>query len=391
MRIRTQTNMASVAVTNHFTNSQTNSVSSARLTTTPMTSSRLTSRSDTLEIIIVDDDIHHTVKTLLEVHRNKPSEELVKAIGKTVQAERNHWKHRLNTAMQEIDRQHKVILQNQSTVQELLAILSAEPSKNSKQEETLEAETSEDVPSTKNLLEDLKRKIKHLKQLAGVTDGILMKDPKDRVAKYSDLDLKYLKNAISQLHWEKDSLQSKVDEQDKEIMWLKGEMKNTKGHLTKLQDIVTSYNVCHMGGGFHLENMSEEMEDLSDKVSPHQSKLSPSSKPTPRMRERKYIEGDQIVSYPVGKDEVAFWKTRLRANVYSNKGGNSRTGVAQCLRCNRLFKPSNNSNRACIFHSKGREIKEIYDENGKILNVQYKWACCRRGLESVGCNHGFHI
>ncbi|XP_060065864.1 uncharacterized protein LOC132546169 [Ylistrum balloti] len=388
--------MASATVVNHFTTPRTNSMSSARLTNTPITNtlplSRMTNRtSSMMDIVNVDDDITHTVANLLDVNRDiEDYEELVENVGKTLQAERNLWKQRLNAAMQEIDRQHKIILSHGAMMQELQSLLYIEPPKNSKPEQILEDEVLEDTQSSDAVMQDLKSKIKHLKQLAGVTDDILPKDPKDKMAKYSELDFKYLKNAIANLHWEKDSLQSKIDERDNEILWLKGELQNTTAQLTKMQDIVTSYNASHAGIGFHLENM--ESDDVSEiEKSSRQTSKQQTSKCTPSTKERRYVEGDQILSYPVGKEEVAFWKTRLKANVYSNKGGNSRTGVAQCLRCNRLFKPSDNNSKACMFHSKGREIKEIYGDNGKILNVNYKWACCKKGLESKGCSHGFHI
>ncbi|XP_033726969.1 uncharacterized protein LOC117316473 [Pecten maximus] len=389
--------MASATVVNNFTTPRTNSMSSARLTNTPLANvlpvSRLTNRTGSmLDIINVDDDITHTVANLLDVSRNESEdyEELLENMGKTLQAERNLWKQRLNAAMHEIDRQHKLIIGHDTLVQELRFLLCIEPPQNSKPEKILEDEMLQDTLSTETVLQDLKLKIKHLKQLAGVNEDILPKNPKEKMAKYSELDFKYLKNAIANLHWEKDSLQSKIEERDTEILWLKGELKNTTGQLTKMQDIVTSYNASHNGIGFHLENMENDNLSEMEKSSRQTCKqLTP--KRTPNTKERKYIEGDQIVSYPVGKEEVAFWKTRLKANVYSNKGGNSRTGVAQCLRCNRLFKPSDNNNKACMFHNKGREIKEIYGENGKILNVNYKWACCKKGLECKGCNHGFHI
>jgi hypothetical protein len=58
-------------------------------------------------------------------------------------------------------------------------------------------------------------------------------------------------------------------------------------------------------------------------------------------------------------------------------------GVAQCLRCQKLFKPKDNSSKSCRYHPKGREITEQYDPNGKLVHVLYKWACCKRVLDSM--------
>lgn len=388
--------MASAATMNNFTTPHDNSMSSARLTNTPLTNvlpvSRLTNHTGSmLDIVNIDDDITHTVVNLLDIDREEEYDELLDNMGKALQAERNLWKQRLNAAMQEIDRQHKLIISHDMMVQDLRSLLCIEPPNKSKPEKILEDEMLQETPSLESVLEDLTAKIKHLKQLAGVNEDILPKNPKEKMAKYSELDFKYLKNAIANLHWEKDSLQSKIDERDSEIEWLKGELQSTTGQLTKMQDIVTSYNASHSGIGFHLENMeNDNVSEIAEKSS-RQTSQRATPKQVTNTKERRYVEGDQIVSYPVGKEEVAFWKTRLKANVYSNKGGNSRTGVAQCLRCNRLFKPSDNNSKACVFHNKGREIKEIYDDNGKILKVKYKWACCKKGLESKGCSYGFHV
>jgi hypothetical protein len=56
-------------------------------------------------------------------------------------------------------------------------------------------------------------------------------------------------------------------------------------------------------------------------------------------RQRTYIEGDWLKSYPDPSDESAILKSRLQSQIYSNRNGHSKMGVAQCLRCQKLFKP----------------------------------------------------
>ena len=90
-------------------------------------------------------------------------------------------------------------------------------------------------------------------------------------------------------------------------------------------------------------------------------------------------------------EEIALWKLRAKQNVPDTRRGNLRTGIAQCLRCQQLFKPNENNAMACRYHKKGREIREQYDNSGRLTKVLYKWACCKRGLDVQGCTYGYHI
>ncbi|XP_048730957.2 uncharacterized protein LOC125648083 isoform X2 [Ostrea edulis] len=334
------------------------------------------------EITNVDDDILNTVEKLFNFGKSGaiPYETIQDILGKAIQAERNHWKDRLNSAMQEIERQHKILLTEQSSLQDLCGML------DDNNKPSIREKPSADIPeenlTTEQLIQNLKFKIEHLKQISSYMDQskdagpISDKFPSKK--KYSEMDIKFMKNAIAKIHFEKESLHSKLTEKETEIKWLQKELNGVKNQLFKLQDIVKEYNEDHQGAQFHLNQVE---------ASPRQSvKASDRVK-----RERTYIEGDQLQSYPLPSEESAVWKLRLRSQVYSTRKGNVRTGVTQCLRCQKLFKPTDNGPKACRFHNKGREIKEQYDENGKLLNVIYKWACCKKGLETVGCSTGYHI
>ncbi|XP_061183127.1 uncharacterized protein LOC133191389 isoform X1 [Saccostrea echinata] len=334
------------------------------------------------EITSVDDDILNTVEKLFNFGKSGtiPYETIQDILGKAIQAERNHWKDRLNSAMQEIERQHKILLTEQSSLQDLCGMFddNNKPANNEKPSEDI----LEENLTTEQLIQNLKFKIEHLKQISSYMEqskevgSISDKFPSKK--KYSEMDIKFMKNAIAKIHFEKESLQSKLTEKETEIKWLQKELNGVKNQLYKLQDIVKEYNEDHQGAQFHLNQVE---------ASPRQSlKTSDRFK-----KERTYIEGDQLQSYPIPSEESALWKLRLRSQVYSTRKGNVRTGVTQCLRCQKLFKPSDNGPKACRFHNKGREIKEQYDENGKLSNVIYKWACCKKGLDTVGCSTGYHI
>ena len=155
-------------------------------------------------------------------------------------------------------------------------------------------------------------------------------------------------------------------------------------------------------------------------------------------RERTYVEGDQLNYFSTTGEEIAVWKLRhrqrgggagsllqgvgtdgcssFRSDVGVGGGGGGGGGrgaggstaavgaagglagivgngktVTQCLRCNQFFKPSENNNRACRYHKKGRQIREQYDPSGRLHRVLYTWACCKKGLDAPGCTYGGHI
>ena len=287
--------------------------------------------------------------------------------------------------MQEIERQHKILLNEQMTLQNLVAMFGDDhktTSRKSDRPETIHEENVQyEALSTEQLLENLKFKIDHLKQVAGY--GNEKDKVKDPMKKYSDKDLRFMKNALAKIHFEKEALQNKITEKEKQIKWLQTELDGVKSQLKKLQDIVKEYNSNHSGAKFHLNGV----EQPTSRSTPRNKDKNSS----PMTRERTYMEGDQLQSYPVPAEENAMWKLRLQSNIYSARKGNARTGITQCLRCHKLFRPTDNNPKACKYHNKGREIKEHYDNSGKLLHVVYKWACCKKGLDSAGCATGHHI
>ena len=51
---------------------------------------------------------------------------------------------------------------------------------------------------------------------------------KDPMKKYSDKDLRFMKNALAKIHFEKEALQNKITEKEKQIKWLQNELDGVK-------------------------------------------------------------------------------------------------------------------------------------------------------------------
>lgn len=344
------------------------------------------SSDDKDEEITIDDDIIHTVTKLLKFGKNGmvSPDHIEMSLCKMLQAERNHWKDKTDAAMNEIERQHKETLANQVSLQNLMDMLHFNKRKISQANLKMDNSIAEENASVDDMLDTLKYRIINLKQMAGIIDEMDETEPQDKLLKYSDRDIEYLKNAIAKAHWEKESIQKQLTERVNEIKWLTSELDNVKMHLHKLQEVVKKYNEAHTGTNFHLNEVKSEVPKSPGRTIKHCT--APLSS-----RQRTYIEGDWLQGYPNPIDESSALKTRLQAHIYSNKNGNSKMGVAQCLRCQKLFKPKENSSKSCRYHPKGREITEQYDVNGKLVHVVYKWACCKKGLDSAGCIYGHHV
>lgn len=187
-----------------------------------------------------------------------------------------------------------------------------------------------------------------------------------------------------------EALESEISQNSEKITFLQKENNSLHKQIHKLQKIVEKYNENHSGANFHLNNVSAP--STSDKQSLLSTLELSDSNGTSYVRERTYIEGDQLKSYPTPSEENAIIKDRLKKNIYSVRKGDSRSSnVAQCLRCQILFKPAENTYKSCKFHHKGREIKEQFDSHGKLEKVLYKWACCKKPLETPGCCFGYHV
>ncbi|KAK3586921.1 hypothetical protein CHS0354_008517 [Potamilus streckersoni] len=332
---------------------------------------------------VIDDDIQHTVGMILAVNPqrnnliNGKKNQLDEVITKTLQAERNQWKERLQTAMHEIDRQHRILLNTQREIQELMKGIQSNlkrstPSILEEDEEEGDREMDQEFIMHR-FIESLKFQIRQLKVKAGVVNAS-MADFEKAHTKHQH-SIQALEESLEKLKWQNKDYQIQIEEKNHKIVWLTSELKSLKREAQKLQLIVKRYNESHNGSNFHFNEMEiPRTARLLDK--------SPTSGLS--IRERTYVEGDQLLSYPVPGEEMSMWKLRLKKQIYSNRNGNSHTGVAQCLRCQQFFKPPENHYKACQFHHKGREIKEHYDENGKLERVVYKWSCCRKPLDAPG-------
>ncbi|KAL3889848.1 hypothetical protein ACJMK2_002175 [Sinanodonta woodiana] len=340
---------------------------------------------------VIDDDIQHTVRVILAVNPqhnnliNGKKNQLNEVVTKMLQAERNQWKERLQTAMHEIDHQHRILLNTQREIQELIKGIqsSLKRSTPSILEEDEEEEGDREMDQEfimHRFIDSLKFQIRQLKVKAGVVD-VSMADFEKAHAKHQH-SVHALEESLEKLKSQNKDYHIQIEEKNHKIMWLTSELKSLKKEAQKLQQIVKHYNESHNGTNFHLNEMETPQTARSLDKSPTTALP---------IRERTYIEGDQLVSYPVPGEEMAMWKLRLKKQIYSNRNGNSHTGVAQCLRCQQFFKPQENHYKACQFHHKGREIKEHYDENGKLARVVYKWSCCRKPLDVPGCVSGYHV
>lgn len=320
---------------------------------------------------IIDDDIQRRVQALLsskQSHDNgiqassiyeEDIDDLEVTLKKVLQAERNHWKEKLQSSMQEIDKQHKVILSAQSELQALADEFGVVPHN----------DVEDDYKSwgtSKDLVKCLQHYIHKLQESKTETP----RDPQPPV-----VDLK-LKSTISSLKKEKTEQLATITSQSNQIRWLQTELNSYKHKVHKYRKIVKNYNE-QTSSHFHLDDIET-------------SKKFPNQQIEKQGGERVYVEGEQL-TYPNPNDEIASWTQRSNQKGKETVRGSPRAGISQCLRCQKLFKQNENTKLACRFHKKGREIKEQYDDSGRLCRVVYKWACCKKVLDSPGCSYGFHV
>lgn len=351
---------------------------------------------------LIDDDIQHTVGQLLRVQpqqRNRTVHHdskinIDEIVSKALQAERNHWKERLQMSMHEIDRQHKVILTTQTGLQELVMSLKHTLHKQVVFDEEEEQGSTEDIDHeviTARLIENLKFQVRQLRVKAGFTDLTNTEVEENKLR--HRMVMKEFKDTIEQLHTEKKDMEIDLTHKAEKIVFLEKENTTLHRRIQKLQKIVAKYNEGHSGANFHLNVVEKTPVKMPEKKFSMSSLDSSENTPVNSLcRVRTYIEGDQLVSYPSPLEESAIIKDRIKRNIYSARKSDYRSSnVAQCLRCQTLFKPAENTHKSCQFHHKGREIKEQFQENGKLEKVLYKWACCKKPLESAGCCFGYHV
>ena len=354
----------------------------------------------------IDDDIQHTVGQLLN-SKSKQRHNIVRRdskrdlsieeiVSKALQAERNHWKERLQMSMHEIDRQHKVILTTQGGLQELVKSLKHSTMKHVVFNEEEEDDSNDDLDHevvTARLIENLKFQVRQLRVRAGVSE-VTKTEIEESKQKHRTL-VKELKGKVDSLNDEKETLELDLSQKAEKIAFLTKENATLHRQCQKLQKIIAKYNETHSGANFHLNAMDKPKETLHDKKREKRystTSYDSSESSLSTVRERTYVEGDQLASYPSSLEESAIIKDRLKRSIYSARNGDYRSSnVAQCIRCQKLFKPCENTYKSCQYHHKGREIIEKFQENGKLEKVVYKWSCCKKSLESPGCCFGFHI
>lgn len=320
----------------------------------------------------IDDDIQKTVGLLLDAQSStnnfnnvKILKSLEKQVQRTLQFERNLWKDRLHDAMQEIDRQHRMVLYAHSSIQEIMTSLTGEAPNMG------DNESDDTYLNLENLVNFLHLQICKLKKLAGLEDVQNI----DNII-LSDGDISTLQKQILQLQTEKEQYIVTAEQKDKEMKWLAEELHLQRRKLYKLNRLIKNYKDSYIEANFHLDDPADEVDSyLSQK------------------KEVTYNEDDtstcrSLKMFPVNGEEIALWKARLKQDIYSKRKVN---GIGQCLRCQKLFRTNENNSKACRFHNKGREVREIYTTNGKLEKVLYKWACCKKDLEASGCAYGYHI
>ncbi|KAL8567385.1 hypothetical protein ACOMHN_001773 [Nucella lapillus] len=283
-----------------------------------------------------------------------------------MQLERNGWKEKLHTTLQEIDRHHRASIAVQCSLQDLVDNLGIVPLISPRSDSSNNGRQSTDI-------------IAALQTYVHDLQATVVKANRDTSL---HVKLKNMQVSLTQLEKEKSEHVSTINEKSKEIHWLQKELNGIKHQLHKLRKIVLNYNESH-SSKFHLDDVEMPKDALPEGTLRGANTLS---------RERTYVEGDQLDYFATPGEEIALWKLRAKQHVTYPRGrANMRTGIAQCLRCQQLFKHNENNAMACRYHKKGREIREQYDNTGRLTKVVYKWACCKRGLDVPGCTYGYHI
>ncbi|XP_050389521.1 uncharacterized protein LOC126808653 [Patella vulgata] len=291
-----------------------------------------------------------------------------------LQAERNHWKERVQNSLQEINKQHRTVLATRASLQELVNSVYP-PSNRPGSVESKQQNASDLITKLRFYIRDTK-------------------SAKDRVARDNILqsEVVILKEDLSRINLEKEDHLQTISNLNKEILWLQRELVSVKQKLEQVRKIVKNYNEAR-SSSFHLDDVvpqDVEIKDGDHDCEQFQINIT---------RERTYHEGDQTLPDTTPREAFSIMKLRERQMTNISKQSNDvstmkrtfKMGIGKCLRCQKLFRSSENNNMACRFHRKGREITECYNNHGKLLRVVYKWACCKKPLDTSGCNHGYHI
>lgn len=314
---------------------------------------------------IIDDDIRRTMDDILKLAvyngsnydkpvllRSEVYRKLLETLTIAMQVERNGWKEKVQSALQEIDRQHKLSITVRSHLQELINTFHNEPP---------ESDNSNEKQST-DLISDLEVYIRELQRAF------------EKLSKYNPLEstLKKLQTYIIQLEKENNEHLAKIQEKSDQIHLLRTELSSVNGQMDKLMNSVVNSNDSQS------KEIAEKNVDTSKETLPALTKT-----------KRREPKEDRIDS-PT-PEESSGWKLRAKQNAPGARKTAQKSLVTHCLRCQNLFKSSDNNAMACRFHRMGKEMKEKYDTTGRVCKILYKWSCCKRGLQSMGCTYGYHI
>ncbi|XP_070209656.1 uncharacterized protein [Littorina saxatilis] len=333
----------------------------------------------------IDEDISRTVENILKAaiainDNDKVYSRLVDSLSVAMQVERNGWKYKLQSTLHEIDRQHRASITVQASLQELVDTLCIVPLLHSPHSDG--RQSSDLISGLQNYIQDLQDAVTRATRDSNIESKLKKMQDSEEKSKENQLEskLKEMQVSLVAVEKEKGDHVATIKEKTKEITWLQKELNAIKNQLHKLRRIVLNYNESH-STKFHLDDV--ELPKDGELTGGHRGAMI--------SRERTYVEGDQLEYFATPGEEIALWKLRAKQNVPDSRRGNVRTGIAQCLRCQQLFKSNENNAMACRYHKKGREIREQYDNSGRLSKVMYKWACCKRNLDVAGCTYGYHI
>lgn len=96
-------------------------------------------------------------------------------------------------------------------------------------------------------------------------------------------------------------------------------------------------------------------------------------------------------STPSQSQQQSKQSRRVRARHNASRFLGGKQTVSKCLRCQKLFSPTDNHKLACCYHKKDKERLEHYDNSGMLIRVIYAWKCCHQPQEAEGCCYGQHV
>ncbi|KAH9492613.1 hypothetical protein Btru_024057 [Bulinus truncatus] len=306
-----------------------------------------------------DNDIITKAKLILVHCDSNASEQedndtLLRAITVALQIERNAWKERLQDALHAIDKQHRSSLAIETALQDISNNLGMQIN----EEESQIKRTVATVQFIKQYIQEATSLQQQIQTMQACTEDtvaklrIKMKYLEEENSKVKE-ELKYKTTSISRLRAELSSFKKQL-----QITKLQLEPRRNK----KLSPI----------------SLTESKNDKPDEDNTHANNIY-SGRSNAKFTTKGIKKSNHVHNIYTQKDIVPI-----------SEGGDSVKVVMQCLRCNHFFKRGDNNSRACLFHSQGKQIKEVCDSAGRLIKVSYVWPCCKRDADAPGCTYGHH-